>query len=207
MKSNGTLVGMAFFAMMLFITYPSQAGSFTQPERARPARQTIRPAQPLPGAGTGITTVDEHQGKKGEKGETHDHLLFEYPDYYYWRWSNGYPYHYGFPYSSDYPLSYNSYQAFKRHELRQLANIDMGQVDIHVKPERAEVYVNGKPVGRASHFDGHPAPLWLRPGDYNLAFYENGYRTIERDVHVTPGGQYKVRARMEHGTAVSPERP
>jgi hypothetical protein len=205
MKGNRIFLGMALLAMTVFLAYPAVSA------QAQSRDRTDRPAQPASQVKSGTKYVDAHEAQNKEKGEMHNRFSYSahgsYPRYYGWGWWYGYPYYYGFPYSNDYPFPFFGYRTLERHELHRLAKADMGIVDIHVMPENAEVYLDGRPIGKASHFDGSPGYLRLKAGGYDLALYRNGYQTIEGEIHVRPGVEYKVKATMERGTATLPETP
>ncbi len=85
--------------------------------------------------------------------------------------------------------------------------IGQGALDLDVKPDSAEVYVDGVYVGEADQFDGHPTHLWLDEGTYELAFYREGYETIFRRYTIYPGVTIKVDDRMRPGEAIPPAVP
>lgn len=79
-----------------------------------------------------------------------------------------------------------------------------GALDTDVSPERAEVWIDGRKVGRADDFDGFPTYLWLDKGTYDIVFYLPGYKTIARQYSIYPGLVIDVEDRMEAGEAVHP---
>jgi hypothetical protein len=79
-----------------------------------------------------------------------------------------------------------------------------GALDTDVSPERAEIWVDGRKVGRADDFDGFPSYLWLAKGTYDVAIYLPGYKTIARQYSIYPGLVIDVEDRMEPGDAVHP---
>jgi hypothetical protein len=182
------------------------------PAQVVPAVDFNRPLQPLPLAKSSTRYVSEREGEEHE-GEMHDYDYYPgygygyYPGYYDRDWGLGWGWGYPNYWGWGYPYSYYGSRDYQRQELRQLAMAGMGQVDIHVKPGDTQVYVNGRDVGKASQFDGNPGYLWLKAGNYDLAFYENGYQTIDREIHVRPGVEYKIKTKMEHGTATLPQMP
>jgi len=74
-----------------------------------------------------------------------------------------------------------------------------------VKPEDAEVYVDGRFVGVADNFDGFPSYLWLEEGTYEISLYLNGFETVTRQLAVTPDSVIDIRDRLVPGDAVRPE--
>ncbi len=85
--------------------------------------------------------------------------------------------------------------------------LGQGALDLDLRPDRAEVYVDGIYVGVADQFDGHPTHLWLDEGTYELAFYLDGYETIVRQYTIYPGVTVKVDDRMRRGQAMPPAGP
>ncbi len=82
-----------------------------------------------------------------------------------------------------------------------------GALDLDLRPETAEIYVDGVYVGEADQYDGYPTYLWLDEGTYELAFYREGYETIFRQYTIHPGVTIKVDDRMRRGEAIPPAGP
>ncbi len=80
-----------------------------------------------------------------------------------------------------------------------------GALDLDVRPEKAEVYLDGQYIGRADDFDGFPTYLWLDQGTYDVVFYHPGRRTLARQYTVYAGLILDVGDRLEPGEAVRPE--
>ena len=80
-----------------------------------------------------------------------------------------------------------------------------GALDLDLEPERAEVYVDGRLVGRADDFDGFPTYLWLPRGTYDVVFYLPGYRTLARQYSIYPGLVIDIEDQMELGDSVRPD--
>ena len=83
----------------------------------------------------------------------------------------------------------------------------MGALDLNVKPKSAQVYLNGRYIGRTDRFDGFPSYLWLREGVYQVTFYRQGYQTVVRELEIHPGLVIDVRFRLEPGASALPEEP
>jgi len=79
-----------------------------------------------------------------------------------------------------------------------------GAVDLDVKPNRADVWVDGRYIGEARDLDGYPSYLWLEHGAHKLAIYKGGYLTFEGDVDVQRGMKSEVRVRLEKGDSPPP---
>jgi len=79
-----------------------------------------------------------------------------------------------------------------------------GALDLDVRPERAEVWIDGKRVGVADEFDGFPNYLWLDEGTYDVVFYYPGRKTLARQYTIYPGLVIDVEDRLEEGESVHP---
>lgn len=80
-----------------------------------------------------------------------------------------------------------------------------GALDLDVRPEEAEVWVDGRRVGIADNYDGFPTYLWLPAGDYEVVYYHPGYRTIHREYAIYDGMVIDVDDAMDRGEAIPPE--
>jgi hypothetical protein len=79
-----------------------------------------------------------------------------------------------------------------------------GAVELNVKPNRADVWVDGKYVGEARDLDGYPSYLWLEKGAHHVAVYKAGYRTFEEDIDVGRGMKRELKLRLEPGDSQPP---
>jgi hypothetical protein len=79
-----------------------------------------------------------------------------------------------------------------------------GAVELNVKPNRADVWVDGKYVGEARDLDGYPSYLWLADGEHKLAVYKGGYRTFEEEIGVQRGMKTAIKIRLEPGDSAPP---
>ena len=109
--------------------------------------------------------------------------------YWGWGWGPG-PYGYG---SGDGLLGYAMVSG-------------MGGLDVDVKPNRAEVWVDGKYVADARDLDGDPSYLWLKQGPHHVALYRAGFRTFEEDVDVRTGVLRSLKVQLEKGDSQPPAR-
>ena len=57
----------------------------------------------------------------------------------------------------------------------------LGAVELNVKPNRADVWVDGKYVGEARDLDGYPSYLWLAEGEHRVAVHKGGYPRLRRE--------------------------
>lgn len=84
----------------------------------------------------------------------------------------------------------------------------LGAVDLNVKPDKAEVWVDGKFVAEARDLDGYPSFLWLPEGVHRVVVYKGGYARFEEDIQVHRGVSKELKIRLEKGESVPPgERP
>ncbi len=83
-----------------------------------------------------------------------------------------------------------------------------GAIDLNVKPNRADVWVDGKYQAEARDLDGDPSYLWLEKGPHHLTIYKGGYKTFSEDVEVERGVLKDLKVRLERGNSVPPgEKP
>lgn len=138
-------------------------------------------------------------GNRGTGGRFHGRG-YHYPyyrgpySYHPWAWAWG-PYGYYPPY----PWGLGVYWYPERmHD-------SMGALDLDIRPEKAQVYLDGHQIGVADDFDGWPRYLWLEEGTYDLVFHHEGFETIARQYQIFPGVVIDVEDRMERGEARLPD--
>jgi PEGA domain len=68
---------------------------------------------------------------------------------------------------------------------------------IEVKPQQAEVYVDGYYAGIVDDFDGVFQRLPVTPGEHEIDLYLDGYRSVRQKVYATPRNTFKLRYEME----------
>jgi PEGA domain len=68
---------------------------------------------------------------------------------------------------------------------------DTGKVRVHVTPEEAYIWVDGKPVRHRS------STLKLSAGQHKIGVYNYGYQPFVQDVNVTGGKEEQVEARLK----------
>jgi hypothetical protein len=74
------------------------------------------------------------------------------------------------------------------------------EVRIRVAPEAAEdaaVYVDGFYAGVVDDFNGVFQGLPLTPGGHGITLYLEGYRTIRRNIYLSPGSTFNMRETMQ----------
>jgi hypothetical protein len=79
-----------------------------------------------------------------------------------------------------------------------------GGVDLDVKPNRADVWVDGKYVGEARDLDGYPSYLWLKEGAHRLQIQKGGYKLFDEEIEMQPGVKKNLRVRLEPGESEPP---
>jgi hypothetical protein len=79
-----------------------------------------------------------------------------------------------------------------------------GAVDLNVKPNRADVWVDGKYVGEARDLDGYPSYLWLPEGEHRLAVHKGGFLVFDEPINVQRGMKTEVKIRLQPGDSPAP---
>jgi hypothetical protein len=72
----------------------------------------------------------------------------------------------------------------------------MGALELHVKPGKAEVFVDGHLAGKAGDFDGSPTLLWLRKGTHQIRVSLEGYETFTENYRLVAGEIFEVHLKM-----------
>jgi hypothetical protein len=79
-----------------------------------------------------------------------------------------------------------------------------GAVELKAKPDRADVWADGKYVGEARDLDGYPSYLWLADGAHRLQVYKGGFRTFNEEISVRRGMRTTLKVRLEPGESEPP---
>ena len=79
-----------------------------------------------------------------------------------------------------------------------------GAIDLDVKPNRAEVWADGKYVAEARDLDGYPSYLWLKDGAHRLQVYKGGFKTFDEEIAVHRGIKTTLKVRLEPGESQPP---
>ena len=103
-----------------------------------------------------------------------------YYDPFFWGYGGWYPYGFYAPYYGGDFYGHN-----------------VASARIQVTPKQAEVYVDGYMAGTVDDFDGFLQRLDVPPGEHELTFYLEGYRTIRQKVLFRPGATVKITYAME----------
>jgi hypothetical protein len=105
--------------------------------------------------------------------------------------------YYGYPGPWGYPPPYGRYY-----------NMDPGaSLRLEVKPQDAEVYVDGYYAGVVDDFDGVFQRLPVTPGEHDLELYLDGYRSVRQKVYATPRNTFKLKYTMERLGAGDQQEP
>jgi len=79
-------------------------------------------------------------------------------------------------------------------------------VKFDVKPNKAEVYIDGYYAGVVDDFDGAFQRLHVQPGEHEIELYLEGYRTVRQKAYLTADNTFKVKYNMERlGAGEQPE--
>jgi hypothetical protein len=81
---------------------------------------------------------------------------------------------------------------------------DLGAVRLEVKPNDAEVYVDGYYAGIVDDFDNAFQRLRLAPGEHEIALHLDGYRGVRQKVYLTPDNTFHLRYTLERLPAGEP---
>ena len=79
-----------------------------------------------------------------------------------------------------------------------------GAVDLDVKPNRADVWVDGKYAGEARDLDGYPSYLWLAEGEHRVAVHKGGYLVFDEKVNVQRGMKTEIKLKLQPGDSPPP---
>ena len=107
-----------------------------------------------------------------------------------------YPYVYEPPYDGQwgmYPPYYRRYNIERESAVR-----------LEVKPQEAEVYVDGYYAGIVDDFDGVFQRLRVAPGEHEIELYLDGYRSVRQKIYLTPDNTFKLKYTMERLAAGQP---
>ena len=102
----------------------------------------------------------------------------------------------GYSYYSPYDYGYGS-SRYGYGRSRYDRGAAVGQVRLKVKPEHAQVYVDGYYVGEVDSFDGLLQRLTIEAGAHRVELRAAGYETVSFDVMVTPGETVTYKGEMK----------
>ena len=109
----------------------------------------------------------------------------------YWGWGPG-PYYYGYGYPVGGP------------DMNYAMVSGMGAVELNVKPNRADVWVDGRYVAEARDLDGYPTYLWLADGGHHLQVYKGGFKLFDDQIDVRRGMRSEIKIKLEPGEGQPP---
>ena len=89
------------------------------------------------------------------------------------------------------PYPYYGYGAYP------IAGSAAGGVRVLATPKQAEVYVDGFYAGVVDDFDGTFQRLHMTPGGHAFTLHLEGYRTVTRNIYVTPDDTFKLQLSMD----------
>ncbi|MDA8016626.1 MAG: PEGA domain-containing protein [Thermoanaerobaculia bacterium] len=151
-------------------------------------------------------TYDEHRRKERRKENRYHHRRDRHRYYY-----GSYRHHY---YCGHYWGGYYGWCSYRWYwpwwptvyvESNRYNDDVWGALDLDVRPEKAEIYLDGQYIGIADEYDGFPSYLWLEKGTYDLAIYAEGYETLFRQVSIYPGIVIDIEDRMRTGPSTHPD--
>jgi len=79
-----------------------------------------------------------------------------------------------------------------------------GAVELNVKPNRADVWVDGRYVGEARDLDGYPTYLWLAEGAHRVAVHKGGFLVFEEEIDVRRGMKTEIKLKLQPGDSPPP---
>ena len=84
--------------------------------------------------------------------------------------------------------------AYHRKSSKEDVPENAARMSLNIKPRKAELMVDGFPVGEAGE-----QTLYLSPGSHQVEIRHSGYRTLSLAMDVTRGQIYDVRYRLKRG--------
>jgi hypothetical protein len=139
------------------------------------------------------------------RGGAHGHVVVGVGGFYgygpYWGFGYGY-WPWGGPYWWGYPGYY--YGAPGGVDMNYAMMAGFGAIEMNVKPNRAEVWVDGKYVGEARDLDGYPSYLWLEKGAHRIEVYKGGFASFDEQVDVQRGMRKELKIRLQPGSSQAP---
>ena len=79
-----------------------------------------------------------------------------------------------------------------------------GAVELNVKPNRADVWVDGRYVGEARDLDGYPTYLWLADGPHRVAVHKGGFLVFDEQIDVRRGMKTEIKLKLQPGDSPPP---
>jgi hypothetical protein len=79
-----------------------------------------------------------------------------------------------------------------------------GAIELNVKPNRADVWVDGRYVGEARDLDGTPSYLWLSEGPHRVAVHKGGFLVFDEPIEVRRGMRTEIKLKLQPGDSPAP---
>jgi len=99
---------------------------------------------------------------------------------------------------------YSSYGPAPYYGYAQIPPRDAAPVELHVRPRKAAVIVDGTVVGQARDFSSQAYPMWLKAGTHQLELSYKGYQTLRVKFEVRRGRAYRVHYELNKGQGIDP---
>ncbi|OLD66127.1 MAG: hypothetical protein AUI47_00595 [Acidobacteria bacterium 13_1_40CM_2_68_5] len=99
---------------------------------------------------------------------------------------------------------YSSYGPASYYGYAQIPPRDAAPVELHVKPRKATVIVDGTVVGQARDFSSQAYPMWLKAGTHQLELSCRGYQTLRVKFEAKRGRAYRVHYELNKGQGIDP---
>ena len=96
------------------------------------------------------------------------------------------PYYYG---------GYSYYRGYSAYGAGQIYRPDAA-LRLQVSPRETEVFVDGYYAGTVNEYDGIFQRLRLEPGEYEMALYMPGYRTVTQQLLLQPDKTLRIKHEM-----------
>ncbi len=79
-----------------------------------------------------------------------------------------------------------------------------GAVELNAKPNRADVWVDGRYVGEARDLDGYPSYLWLAEGPHRVAVHKGGFLVFDEEIDVRRRMKTEIKLKLQPGDSPPP---
>jgi PEGA domain len=80
----------------------------------------------------------------------------------------------------------------------------LGALELNVKPNRADVWVDGRYMGEARDLDGYPSYLWLPDGAHRVAVHKGGFLVFDEQIDVHRGMKTEIKLKLQPGDSPAP---
>lgn len=83
-------------------------------------------------------------------------------------------------------------------------DVAVASIELDLEPRKADVTLNGEPIGRAKDYDGRWDVLRVKGGVHELEFSARGHQTLRVYVDARRGRFYRVDEKLRRGEGVDP---